>query len=122
MRVITNFSRIYFDDPIQNFELNKFSIKKSNLNVYIGDGCKSLLVNKKKFNIYLDFEEPNSYWSVDSRFIFFLRRNYKIFDKIFNLYQINYPRNFESKFDNILTICPYTKYSTEKKGIYFYSI
>ena len=108
MRVITNFSRIYFDDPIQNFELNKFSIKKSNLNVYIGDGCKSLLVNKKKFSIYLDFEEPNSYWSVDSRFIFFLRRNYKIFDKIFNLYPINYPRNFESKFDKILTICPYT--------------
>ena len=50
MRVITNFSRIYFDDPIQNFELNKFSIKKSNLNVYIGEGCKFLLVNK--FNYY----------------------------------------------------------------------
>jgi hypothetical protein len=56
----------------------------------------------------LDFEEPNSYWSVDSRFIFFLGRNYKIFDKIFNLYPIKYPRNFESKFDKILKICPCT--------------
>jgi hypothetical protein len=116
MRVITNFSRIYFDNPIQNFELNKFSTKKSNLNIYIGDGCKFLLVNKKKFNILLDFEEPNSYWWVGSRFIFFLRRNYKIFDKIFNLYPINYPRNFESKFDKILTICPYTaEYINKKK-------
>ena len=108
MKIITNFSRNYFDDPIQNFELNKLSIKKSNLNVYIGIGCQSLLVNKKKFNIYLDFEEPNWYWRGDLRFIFFFRKIYKILDKILNLSPINYPRNFENKFDKILTICPYT--------------
>ena len=39
MRVKINFSRTYFEDPIQNFELNKFSIKKSNLNVYISESC-----------------------------------------------------------------------------------
>ena len=72
MRVITNFSRNYFDDPIQNFELNKLSIKKSKLNVYIGIGCQSLSANKKKFNIYLDFEEPNWHWRGDLRFTFFL--------------------------------------------------
>lgn len=117
MRVITNFSKTYFDDPIQNFELNKLSIKKSNLNVYIGESSKFLLVNKKKYNIYFDFEEPNSYWSVNSRLTFFLRRNYKIFDKIFNLYPINYPRNFENKFDKIFTICPYTADYINKSNV-----
>ena len=97
MRVITNFSSNNFDDPISKFELDKFSIKKSKLDVYCGISCQSLLINKKKFNVYLDFEEPNWYW-------WGLRKIHRIL----NLYPINYPRNFENNFDKVLTICPYT--------------
>lgn len=113
MRVIKDFSTNHFDDPICYFELNKVSKKKSKLDVYYGINCQFSSVNKKKFNIYLDFEEPNWYfWRmaglpkiVQKIFDLYLIR---IIQRVFNLYLTNYPRNFENKFDKILTICPYT--------------
>ena len=105
MKIYTNFFNNNFDDPITKFELNKFSKKKSNLNVYYGIKSQDSQIKNNKFNIYLDFEEPNWFWW-----------GLKRIHKILNIYPINYPRNFESKFDKIFTICPYTADYINKKS------
>jgi hypothetical protein len=113
MRIIKDFSTNYFDDPISYLWLNKLTKKKSKLDVYYGSKCIDSVVNKKRFNIYLDFEEPNWYWLLEAGHPKIVQRilnlyPIRIIQRIFNLYLLNYPRNFESKFDKILTICPYT--------------
>ena len=105
MKIYTDFSNNNFDDPITKFELNKFSKRKTDLSVYCGIKSQDSLIKKNKFNIYLDFEEPNWFWW-----------GLKRIQKILNIYPINYPRNFENKFDKIFTICPYTADYINKKS------
>jgi len=105
MKIYTDFSNNNFDDPITKFELNKFSKRKSDLSVYCGIKSQESQIKNNKFNIYLDFEEPNWFWW-----------GLKRIHKILNIYPINYPRNFENKFDKIFTICPYTADYINKKS------
>ena len=89
MRVITNFSSNSFDEPISKFELDKLFIKKTKLDVYYRISSQTLLLNKKKFIVYLNFDEPKWYWWV-------LRKIHRIL----NLH----PRNFKNNFDKVLMI------------------
>jgi hypothetical protein len=93
MEAITNFSSNSFDEPISKFELDKLFIKKTKLNVYYRISSQTLLLNKKKFIVCLNFEEPNWYW-------WGLRKIHRIL----NIHPINYPRNFENNFDKVLMI------------------
>jgi hypothetical protein len=84
----TDFSGNYIEDPIRNFDLVSSGMAHASLHIGINIDIKKYIKKYKrhKLQYYLEFEEPNKFWSKD--WMLKLKNSHL--------------------FDNIFTLCPFT--------------